>query len=268
MHQLPEELFYGRDKEKDLMPRWLSLVERRFRKAQVGCSNHLRGFIVFYYRNSYKESKLQNCCMGLKDRDVMVIGRGILFPHYREVFDGFKSKAEFDYSKLILSEPRFVPKQTLGIDDRQIFSYVAFFNNNGEVYTFLREDGRVSVYIEGSVCFEDASNDSIRVYRDTLKAGAMREIKKQIGVSERTSLINPGFINLEESKFRDRFGILYFALTQSKEIVTHSRRTRVVPISFDGKRDLSKLEELCREDKLDACSKAILEPLSTYRDFI
>lgn len=207
--------------------------------------------------------------MGLKDRDVMVTGRGILFSPGRELFDGYTPNEEFDYSKLILSEPRFIPKNELGRDDKQIFSYVAFFNEkNGDVYTFSREDGKVSLYIEGPVYFEDASKDSIRRWGNTLKAGVLREINKQIGVSEGASLINLGYVNLEDKNFKSRFGILYLALTQSRDIVTRSRRTRVVPIRFDGKRDFAKLEELCRENKLDACSKAILGPLSTYRDFL
>ena len=55
--------------------------------------------------------------------------------------------------------------------------------------------------------------------------------------------------------------------SKSKNIVTHSRRTRVVPIKFDGKRGLSKLEELCKENRLDSCSKTIVEALRTYSDF-
>ena len=120
--------------------------------------------------------------MILKERDVMVSGKGILFP-YGNPFDGYKSMSECDYRVRILTEPRFVDDYQLGRDDKRIFSYVAFINSNtGEVFTFLRPDGKKSLYIEGQVYREDASKESIRRWGDTLKAGVMRLINKQISI--------------------------------------------------------------------------------------
>lgn len=206
--------------------------------------------------------------MGL-EKEVMVAGRDILFPSDSDFFQGFKPVTDCDYRKRIEREPSFIDPAKLGADDKRIFSYVVFLNvDSKEAYAFSRgEDNRkISVYIEGPIYSSDASGD-IRYagFSKVLKNGALREINKQVKV-EATLDDCHGFVNLEDHK--DRFGLLYFALTKSQGIRTQSRRTRVLPIGFAGKKSVLELESLGGEGELDSISKALLEPLKEYFNFL
>ncbi len=206
--------------------------------------------------------------MILNDRDVMVTGKGILFP-YGDSFDGYRPMSECDYRARILREPRFIDESQLDRDDKHVFSYVAFLNaTNGEVFTFSRRDGKKSLYIEGPIYYEDASKGSISLWGNTLTAGVMRLINKQINFPYKVKLDTPGFINFERADKKDRFGILYVGITESDKAKTHSRKTKVVPVTFGGNFSLPALEKLCEEDVLDDCSKVILTALKEYGNFL
>lgn len=198
----------------------------------------------------------------------MVTGNGILFPH-GDSFSGYRPMSECDYRARILREPRFIDEFLISRDEKRIFSYVAFLNaTNGEVFTFSRPDGKKSLYIEGPVYYEDANKESIRRWNNTLKAGVMRLINKQISVLDGAKVDTPGFINFEKGINKDRFGILYVGITESDKAKTHSRKTKVVPVTFDGNFSLPNLERLCEENVLDDCSKVILTALKEYSNFL
>ncbi len=198
------------------------------------------------------------------EKKVMVVGKGILFPNDSDFFEGFRSIVDCDYGERIRKECKFEEKGRIGPDDKVILSYIVFINpNSREVHAFLRDDERTSIYIRGPICQSDASGENR--LKDPLKVGALNEVSKQVRVDANTELYRCyGFINLETGDYKERFGILYFALTNSKEVRTKSRRTRVIPIQYKDRKNLAELEKLKNEDRLDECSKAIIEPLKAY----
>ncbi len=200
------------------------------------------------------------------EKRAMVIGSGVLFPGDSDFFNGFKSIVDCDYRDIISRECKFESK--IGPDDKRIFSYIVFLNpKSGEVYAFLRgeDQAETSICISGPILQCDASRETRFKY--ILKNGALREANKQVKVNASLDDCH-GFINLEIKNYTDRFGLLYFALTDSKEVRTQSRRTRVIPIRFEGKKNLPELERLSAENQLDECSKAIMGPLKGYLNFI
>lgn len=205
------------------------------------------------------------------EKRVMVIGSGVLFPNDSDLFNGFKPVASCDYRKIIEIEGKFVEQSKIGPDDKKIFSYIIFINvNSKEAYAFSRgeDNKKISVCIEGPVYSSDAKGDMRYAgFSKVLKAGALREINKQVKV-EATLDDCHGFVNLEDQNYKARFGLLYFALTKSQGIRTQSRRTRVLPIGFAGKKSVLELESLRSEGELDSISKALLEPLKEYFNFL
>ena len=211
---------------------------------------------------------------------VFAIGRGVLFPTGFDLFEGYKPATEKNYSQIISREASFVE---LAGNDKQICPYIVFINppvtvpldtdrRLGQIYTFNRgvgKDLRISFFLEGVVSPEDTKIDNFGK-RNILKECALREAKKQILPQDGKVLVGSGpigFVNFEDSGYSNKFGLVYVALVQSKDIKVNTRKTRVVPINGINLKAISELEMLCRTASVDKISKALLDPLKEYDNF-
>lgn len=198
---------------------------------------------------------------------VFAIGRGVLFSSDSDKFEGYRSITEVDYTERILKEATFVEPSG---DEKQICPYIVFINLDLRgAYTFRRGEGidsKISLFIEGIVSLEDAKRDNFG-QKNPLKECALREAKKQIKPQEGKVIVEPdaiGFVNFQDFRYGSKFGLVYIALVESKEIRANSRKTRVIPISGIGLRELSELESLCTTSSVDKYSKALFNPLKEH----
>lgn len=198
---------------------------------------------------------------------VFAIGRGVLFSSESDKFDGYRPISELDYTEKILREANFVESSD---DGKQICPYLVFINAALKgVYTFYRGEGidsRISFFLEGSVITEDAKRDNFG-QKNPLKECVVREVRKQIKPQDGKVIVDQdptGFVNLEDSRYKNKFGLVYIALVESNDIKANSRKTRVIPISGIDLKDISELESLCGTTSVDKVSKALFNPLKEY----
>lgn len=198
---------------------------------------------------------------------VFAIGRGILFSSDPDRFEGYRPISEVDYTEKILKEATFTE---LGGDEKQICPYIVFINPNlNGVYTFYRResiDSRISFFIEGIVNLEDVKRDNLGP-KNPLKECVLREARKQIQPQDGKVIVEPdpiGFVNFQDARYGSKFGLVYVALVQSKDIRANPRKTRVIPISGIDLKNISELESLCGTSSVDKASKTLFNPLKEH----